>query len=116
MLPFFPLEYGLLTGKYRRGTAAPAGSRAALDPARAAWLDTPTGTGSRRSRRTPRRATSPLLDVAIAGLAAQPAVASVISGATSGDQVRANAAALRWEPTEDLVELDEITAAERARG
>jgi aryl-alcohol dehydrogenase-like predicted oxidoreductase len=52
-----------------------------------------------------------MLDVAIAGLAAQPAVASVIAGATSGDQVRTNAAALRWEPTElDLVELDEITA------
>jgi aryl-alcohol dehydrogenase-like predicted oxidoreductase len=51
-----------------------------------------------------------VLDVAIAGLAAQRAVASVISGATSGDQVRTNAAALRWEPTEaDLVELDEIT-------
>jgi aryl-alcohol dehydrogenase-like predicted oxidoreductase len=34
----------------------------------------------------------------------------VISGATSGDQVRTNAAALRWVPTaEDLVELDEIT-------
>ena len=53
-----------------------------------------------------------VLDVAIAGLAAQPAVASVIAGATSGDQVRVNAAALRWEPTEaDLVELDEITTA-----
>jgi aryl-alcohol dehydrogenase-like predicted oxidoreductase len=51
-----------------------------------------------------------VLDVAIAGLAAQPAVASVLSGATSGDQVRTNAAALRWVPTpEDLVELDEST-------
>ena len=49
--------------------------------------------------------------MAISGLAAQPAVASVISGATSGDQVRRNAAALRWQPTEDdLVELDELTA------
>jgi aryl-alcohol dehydrogenase-like predicted oxidoreductase len=35
----------------------------------------------------------------------------VIAGATSAEQVRTNAAALRWEPTEeDLVELDEITA------
>jgi aryl-alcohol dehydrogenase-like predicted oxidoreductase len=52
----------------------------------------------------------PVLDVAIAGLAAQPAVSSVISGATRGDQVRANAAALDWEPTEaDLAELDQIT-------
>ena len=47
MLPYFPLEYGLLTGKYRRGEAAPDGSRAALDPDRAQWLPRPTGTGSR---------------------------------------------------------------------
>src|SRR3954447_11530617 len=38
VLPFFPLEYGLLTGKYKRGADAPAGSRAALDPARSSWL------------------------------------------------------------------------------
>jgi aryl-alcohol dehydrogenase-like predicted oxidoreductase len=44
-----------------------------------------------------------LLDVAIGGLLAQPAVASVIAGATTGDQVRANAAAAAWRPeSEDL--------------
>ena len=49
-----------------------------------------------------------MLDVAIGGLAAQPAVASVIAGATSADQLRANAAAGEWEPDEeDLAELDE---------
>jgi len=47
-----------------------------------------------------------LLDVAIGGLAAQPAVASVIAGATSPEQVAANAAAGRWEPGgEDLAAL-----------
>jgi aryl-alcohol dehydrogenase-like predicted oxidoreductase len=52
-----------------------------------------------------------LLDVAIGGLAAQPAVASVIAGATSADQVRANVAAARLVPsTVDLAELDEATA------
>jgi aryl-alcohol dehydrogenase-like predicted oxidoreductase len=50
------------------------------------------------------------LDVAIGGLAAQPAVASVIAGATTADQVRANAAAGAWVPTaEDLRTLNEIT-------
>src|SRR5690242_6158759 len=39
VLPFFPLEYGLLTGKYQRGQGAPSGSRAALDPSRAQWLE-----------------------------------------------------------------------------
>ena len=50
-----------------------------------------------------------LLDVAIAGLAAQPAVGSVIAGATKPEQVRANVAALRWQPSAaDLAELDRI--------
>ncbi|HTM84260.1 MAG TPA: aldo/keto reductase, partial [Mycobacterium sp.] len=52
-----------------------------------------------------------VIDVAIGGLAAQPAVASVIAGATSPEQVLDNVRAGLWEPTaEDLVELDEITA------
>jgi aryl-alcohol dehydrogenase-like predicted oxidoreductase len=51
-----------------------------------------------------------MLEVAIGWLAAQPAVASVIAGATSGEQVRANVAAAAWNPlTEDLSALDEIT-------
>jgi aryl-alcohol dehydrogenase-like predicted oxidoreductase len=51
-----------------------------------------------------------ILDVAIGGLAAQPAVASVIAGATSREQVEHNVAAGRWQPTvEDLAELDAIT-------
>ena len=112
VLPFFPLEYGLLTGKYRRGQGAPAGSRAALDPARAQWLERADWDRIEAVERYAAARDLDVLDVAIAGLAAQPAVSSVISGATSGDQVRANAAALRWEPTEaDLVELDEVTGA-----
>ena len=111
ILPFFPLEYGLLTGKYRRGAGAPAGSRAALDPSRSQWLDAADWDRIEAVERYAEARGLGVLDVAIAGLAAQPAVASVISGATSGEQVRTNAAALRWVPTpEDLVELDEITA------
>ena len=111
VLPYFPLEYGLLTGKYRRGEGAPAGSRADLDPSRAQWLETADWDRIEALEAYAAARDLSVLDVAVAGLAAQPAVASVISGATSGEQVRANAAALRWEPTEaDLVELDEITA------
>ena len=52
-----------------------------------------------------------MLDVAIGGLAAQPAVASVIAGATRAEQVRANARPALWEPTaEDLAALDEATS------
>jgi aryl-alcohol dehydrogenase-like predicted oxidoreductase len=110
VLPFFPLEYGLLTGKYRRGSSAPAGSRAALEPARAQWLERADWDRIEAFERYAAARELAPLDVAIAGLAAQPAVASVIAGATSGDQVRANAAALRWSPSADeLAELDEIT-------
>ena len=110
ILPFFPLEYGLLTGKYRRGEGAPAGSRAALDPSRAQWLEAADWDRIEAVEKYAEARGLAVLDVAIAGLAAQPAVASVISGATSGSQVRTNAAALRWVPTpEDLVELDAIT-------
>ena len=111
MLPYFPLAYGLLTGKYRRGEQPPERSRAALDPERSQWLrdadwdriETLATYGEKRDLT--------LLEVAIGGLAAQPTVASVISGATSGEQVRRNAAALRWQPGEaDLSELDELTS------
>lgn len=110
VLPFFPLEYGLLTGKYRRGASAPAGSRAALDPSRSSWLANADWDRIEAVEKYAEARGLSTLDVAIAGLAAQPAVASVISGATSGDQVRTNAAALRWSPSaDDLAELDEIT-------
>ena len=106
VLPYFPLEYGLLTGKYHRGEAAPIGSRGEGAP----WLETADWDRIEALESFAKARDLSMLDVAIAGLAAQPAVGSVISGATSGDQVRANAAALRWEPTEeDLAELDEIT-------
>jgi aryl-alcohol dehydrogenase-like predicted oxidoreductase len=112
VLPFFPLEYGLLTGKYRRGESAPAGSRAALDPSRAQWLETADWDRIEAFEKYAEARGLAPLDVAVAGLAAQPAVGSVISGATSGDQVRANAAALRWQPSaDDLAELDALTRA-----
>ena len=111
LLPYFPLEYGLLTGKYRRGQGAPAGSRAALDPTRAQWLGRADWDRIEAVEQYAEARGLSVLDVAIAGLAAQPAVSSVIAGVSSAEQVVTNAAALRWEPTaEDLAELDEITA------
>jgi len=109
ILPFFPLEYGLLTGKYARGTAAPAGSRAAVDPA--PWLATADWDRIEAVGAYAEKRDLSMLDVAISGLAHQAAVASVIAGVTKPEQVGANAATLRWTPTvDDLTELDEITA------
>ncbi len=109
LLPFFPLEYGLLTGKYRRGESAPDGTRLAsqgqrLESADFDRIEALEGFAAERS--------VSILDVAMGGLAALPAIGSVIAGATSGDQVRANAAAGEWRPTdEDLRALDELTTA-----
>ncbi|GIJ07710.1 oxidoreductase [Micromonospora andamanensis] len=101
MLPFFPLANGLLTGKYKRGEAPPAGSRLAgggryAQRLAAADWDTIEGIEAYAAERG-----VPMLHVAIGGLAAQPAVTSVIAGATTPEQVRANAEAGAWHPTED---------------
>jgi aryl-alcohol dehydrogenase-like predicted oxidoreductase len=109
LLPFFPLEYGLLTGKYTRGADAPAGTRAAAEPERAQWLRDADWDRIEALTTFAEERGLAILDVAIAGLAAQPTVGSVISGVTSADQVRTNAAALRWSPSaDDLAMLNEI--------
>lgn len=109
ILPFYPLEYGLLTGKYRRGEAAPPGSRAAIDTHRNGWLHDADWDRIEALEAYANERGVSMLDVAIAGLAAQPAVGSVISGATRPEQIRANAAALRWQPSaEDLAALNAI--------
>jgi aryl-alcohol dehydrogenase-like predicted oxidoreductase len=106
ILPYFPLASGLLTGKYRRGEEAPAGTRL---HGRGEVADDETFDRLEALERYAQARDLSMLEVAIAGLAAQPMVASVIAGATKPEQVRANAAAARWKPTEqDLAKLDEI--------
>ena len=110
LLPFFPLASGLLTGKYRRGAGAPAGSRIAAWGRESALTDAAFDVIEALESFAQARDIT-LLDVAIGGLAAQPAVASVIAGATSRDQVAANVAAGSWQPSAaDLAELDRLTS------
>jgi aryl-alcohol dehydrogenase-like predicted oxidoreductase len=105
VLPYFPLANGLLTGKVRRATGVPEGTRLASRPERvtearldaverlAAW-----GEAHGRS----------ILEIGVGALAAQPGCSSVIAGATSADQVRANASAGNWIPSPaELAEIDE---------
>jgi aryl-alcohol dehydrogenase-like predicted oxidoreductase len=107
VIPYFPLANGLLTGKWRRGEAAPAGSRLAEgggDIGTDANFDVVEALEAFAAE-----AGVNLLQVAIGGLAAQPAVASVIAGATRPEQVVANAMAGDWIPTaEELQRIDEI--------
>jgi aryl-alcohol dehydrogenase-like predicted oxidoreductase len=109
ILPYFPLAHGLLSGKYRRGQPPPPGTRLQGRPDHLTdevfdQLEALEVFGRERGRS--------LLEVGISGLAAKPAVGSVIAGATSPDQVRANAAAGGWVLSdEDLSALDAVLTA-----
>jgi aryl-alcohol dehydrogenase-like predicted oxidoreductase len=104
LLPYFPLANGLLTGKYRRGGTAPAGTRLVgrVPDDDETWnrIDALAAFAEARGLS--------LLDVAVGGLAAMPTVSSVIAGATTPEQVRANVAAGEWVPSPD--ELAELRA------
>ena len=106
VLPYFPLANGLLTGKYRRGQAAPRGTR--LAGRESGFADDMFDKIETLERFAEKHGRS-VLEVAVAGLAAMPAVASVIAGATKPEQVQANAAAGEWELSPDeLAELNSI--------
>ena len=116
-IPYFPLASGVLTGKYHRNEAPPAGTRMAGMPAervedalsdkvfdRVEALDAfASGRGHT------------LLELAIAWLLARRAVASVIAGATKPEQAGANAAAAAWTLTDDdLREVDAVIEAAKS--
>ncbi|WP_104118554.1 aldo/keto reductase [Arthrobacter sp. B1805] len=106
VLPYFPLANGLLTGKYRRNEV-PAGSR--LTHSRKNVLETADWDQLEAFSAFVRERDLTEVQVAFSWLAAQPSVGSVIAGATSPEQVRQNAAAAAWSPSnEDLAELDRI--------
>ena len=98
VLPFFPLASGLLTGKYRRGQPRPEGTR--LTGRDEVFTDETFDRLEALERFAEERGVT-LLHVAIGGLLGQPAVASVIAGATKPEQVRSNVAAAEWEPSGD---------------
>ncbi len=110
LIAYFPLAYGLLTGKYRRDEQAPPGSRlsAAGQAHRLAGADWERVEALRAF--ADERGIS-LLDVALGGLAAQPAIGSVIAGATRPEQIEANVRAGLWKPTaEDLEALRAVNS------
>ncbi|MEO6472508.1 MAG: aldo/keto reductase [Aeromicrobium sp.] len=108
ILPYFPLAYGLLTGKYRRGEKAPAGTRLEAK-AQAQRLESADWNRIEALEAFAAERDLSVLQVAMGGLAAQPAVVSVIAGATKPEQVFANVEATMWEPAaEDLQALDDI--------
>ena len=108
LLPFFPLANGLLTGKVRRGQGVPEGTRLA-EPRRAGYVTDAKLDAVESLIAWGEEQGVSILQIAIGGLAAQPGCSSVIAGATSAAQVRANAAAGQWQPTDDqLAAIDKL--------
>jgi aryl-alcohol dehydrogenase-like predicted oxidoreductase len=106
-LPYFPLASGLLTGKYRKGKGVPEGSRIAdwfegkISPADLDRIEALIGFAESRGHT--------ILELAFSWLLAHPVVASVIAGATTPQQVKANVAAHRWKlSTQDMAEIDRL--------
>jgi aryl-alcohol dehydrogenase-like predicted oxidoreductase len=117
MLPYFPLASGLLTGKYERGAEPPEGTRMANRPAMGKSaltdhnfdaLDRLTGFAREHGH--------DLLELAMSWLASMPHVSSVIAGATSPDQVRANVRSAEWRLTaEQMLTVAELSVPRSAR-
>jgi aryl-alcohol dehydrogenase-like predicted oxidoreductase len=114
LLPYFPLAYGLLTGKYSQADGAPAGTRLATETAR---FDSANWGVIGGFRAFAEERGIAMLDVALGGLLAQPAIDTIISGVTRPEQVAANARAVQWQPTpEDLDAIDGIVAQSSGSG
>jgi aryl-alcohol dehydrogenase-like predicted oxidoreductase len=111
LLPYFPLASGLLTGKYRRQAPLPQGARLAQMKGLADRYLTPANWAIvERLEDFCMRHGHGLLALAFSWLAARPAVASVIAGATKPEQVEQNVGAIGWALTpEDLAEIDRLT-------
>ena len=106
-LPYFPLHNGLLTGKFSRDHA-PADSRI-MRQRQHVWQEAPWDALEAFQAFCDERGIT-MLEATFGWLLARPSLASVIAGATSPEQVRANAgAASAWSPTPDeLVAIDAL--------
>jgi aryl-alcohol dehydrogenase-like predicted oxidoreductase len=110
-LPYFPLANGLLSGKYRRGEALPQGSRGSDGWGPKVFSDENLARAESLAKFAGGRGHT-LLELAVSWLASKPVIASVIAGAKTPEQVRANAAAAVWKlNAADFSALDAIGAA-----
>ena len=96
ILPFFPLAGGFLTGKYKRGEAAPAGSRGENSPYVQKYMTDANYDKVEKMTAWAAERGHTMGELAHAWLLGQPQVSSVISGATKIEQIQANAKAGDW--------------------
>ena len=111
ILPYYPLENGFLTGKYRRDAAAPEGTRLAAND-RGMFTDENFDILEGLVAFAEARGHT-VLELAFSWLLANQAVSSVIAGATRIEQVISNSKAAGWDLTsEEVVEVNGILGAE----
>jgi len=107
-IPFFPLANGLLTGKYRKGQPIPDNSRGKDGFGPGVFTETNLDLVEHLHDFATSHGHS-LLELAVSWLAAQPCVSSVIAGAKTPEQAKANAAAANWQLSkEELAQIDAI--------
>jgi len=104
ILPFFPLESGLLTGKYMPDSEVPKGSRFDLwgDRIASTFMTDASAGAVAKLRELCERIGEDMVTVAMGWLVHRPAVASVIAGATTPEQVEQNVRGGTWAPPEDV--------------
>ena len=109
VIPFFPMAAGLLTGKYRRGSEPPAGSRYDVIPVFRQWLTDQNYSAIERFESYAHDRGHSIGELAIAWLLQKPIVCSVVTGATSINQIEDSVRAIEWELTaEEGLEVAEI--------
>src|ERR1700738_4476810 len=111
LLPFFPLASGLLTGKYKRGAAAPQDTRFANAPALRDRYVTPRNEDMvEKLQGFAEKRGHTMLELAFSWLGSRPRGAGGLAGATRVEQVEQNVKAIDWTlSAEDLAEIDGIT-------
>jgi aryl-alcohol dehydrogenase-like predicted oxidoreductase len=103
-LPYFPLAMGLLSGKFRPGQPVPEGTRLAnMGDAAATQLSEERLDKVQALDELARAEGHSVLDLALGWLPSRPAVASVIAGATSAEQIQGNVAAGAWQPSAQVL-------------
>ncbi len=121
ILPFFPLESGLLTGKYQKGKKPPKGTRWHAWQGRGAmadafWSDDKFAQVERLQTACDRDGVS-LLELAFGWLLANPSVSSVIAGATKPAQIKKNVEAAAYQPSDQMLDdVDTITQPQQQGG
>ncbi|OYU49227.1 MAG: aldo/keto reductase [Rhizobiales bacterium PAR1] len=110
LLPYFPLAFGLLTGKYKRNAAMPADARLTNTQRLAdRYLTDANWAKTEKLMDFCEKRGKSMVELAFSWLAAQPVVSSVIAGATKPEQIEANVKATEWVLTaDDLAEIDSL--------